>query len=80
MKSLVAQPPSAAQPAKRAKHPAAPAAAQFGKTVKARELWGPEHVVHLHQHIRPHEPVEIIGSSGAFHRRIHTPRRVARTQ
>jgi hypothetical protein len=43
----------------------------FGKTVKAREGWGPEHLVHLHRHITP-LTIEIAGGRDAIHCRIHT--------
>jgi hypothetical protein len=43
----------------------------FGKTVKAREGWGPEHLVHLHRLITP-QNIEITGGRDAIHCRIHT--------
>ena len=43
----------------------------FGKTVKAREGWGPEHLVHLHQLITPLD-IKITGGRDAIHCRIHT--------
>ena len=50
----------------------APAATKiFGKTVKAREGWGPEHLVHLHRLITP-LTIEIAGGRDAIHCRIHT--------
>lgn len=50
----------------------APAATRiFGKTVKAREGWGPEHQVHLHRYIIP-ATIEIAGGRDAIHCRVHT--------
>ncbi len=43
----------------------------FGKTVKAREGWGPEQLVHLHRLITPRN-IDIAGGRDAIHCRIHT--------
>ncbi len=42
----------------------------FGKTVKAREGWGPEQMVHLHRLITPLD-IDIAGERDAIHCRIH---------
>ncbi|HVP43606.1 MAG TPA: hypothetical protein VMS96_09235 [Terriglobales bacterium] len=71
----VGQPPSAVSRSKRELSPAP--TKMFGKTVKAREGWGPEHLVHLHRFITP-PTIEIAGGRDAIHCRIHThaaPRR-----
>ncbi len=72
MSGRVAQPPSAVQRVRRAKEVAdRPATKIFGKTVKAREGWGPEHLVHLHQLITPLD-IKIAGGRDTIHCRLHT--------
>ena len=63
----VGQPPSAVSRKKRGITPAK----VFGTTVKARDGWGPEQLVHLHRHITP-QTIDIAGGRDAIHCRIHT--------
>ena len=76
----IARPPSSAPPAKRAKQSAeqTPAPTIFGKAVKARELWGPGQLVHLHRFISPHRSFEFITCNlDAVRCKFDKPRKLA---
>lgn len=81
MKSgCTARPSSAALPASRAKQGADqyPAFAIFGKTVIARESWGPGQLVHLHRFISPQQSFEFITCNlDAVRCKFETPRKIA---
>ncbi len=67
MSDCVARPPSTVRRVKRAKLKSK----NLGVTVKAREGWGPEQMVHLHRLITPLD-IDIAGERDAIHCRIHT--------
>ena len=76
----VARPSSAAQPARRAKQGADqnPAFTIFGKTVTARESWGPGQLVHLHRFISPLRSFEFITCNlDAVRCKFEKPRKLA---